>query len=350
MGERTILVAGGAGYIGSHTVRALLAERFEPVVLDNLSSGWLQAVPRDVPVVTADLADREAVRATLALYRPAAVIHFAAFIEAGESMTDPARFWANNVQNTWNLLEEMRAAGVLRLVFSSSAGVYGQPERVPIPEDAPQRPVNTYGMTKHVVETMLRDYDRAYGLRSIALRYFNACGADPAGDIGEAHPNKTHLIELALLAALGLRPEVAVFGTDYPTPDGTAVRDYIHVVDLASAHLLALDALQHDHPSTAYNVGLGRGFSVQQVLDAVERVTGRPLPRRIAARRAGDPAELVADSAKIQAELGWRPQYTDLDAILETAWRWHRTHPREFADVPVAPRPTLDAKALGSRH
>jgi UDP-glucose 4-epimerase len=331
---RTILVTGGAGYIGSHTVRALRAAGYFPVVFDDFSSGSRHAVPPGVPIVAADLADSTAIRTALETWRPESVVHFAAFIEAGESVKDPARFYANNVVNTWRLLQEMVACEVSRLVFSSSAGVYGQPERVPIPEEAPQRPVNPYGETKRIVEGMLRDYDRAYHLRSISLRYFNACGADPAGDIGEAHPNKTHLIELALLTALGLRSEVAVFGTDYPTPDGTAVRDYIHVVDLARAHLLALDALAHGQPTTAYNVGLGRGFSVQQVLDAVERVTGRPLPRRIAPRRPGDPAELVADPTRIRAELGWLPTYVDLDTILRTAWQWHRTHPHDFQDVP----------------
>lgn len=336
MSARKILVAGGAGYIGSHTVRALRAAGFAPIVLDNFSSGSRAAVPTEVPVVQADLGDPAAIRAALREWRPEAVVHFAAYIEAGESMKDPGRFYGNNVVNTWHLLEAMRATGVNRLVFSSTAGVYGQPDRVPIPETAPQRPVNTYGETKRMVEAMLRDYDRSYGLRSIALRYFNACGADPAGDIGEAHPNKTHLIELALLATLGQRSEVAVFGTDYPTPDGTAVRDYIHVVDLARAHVLALDALDAGHASTAYNVGLGRGFSVKQVLDAVQRVTGLPLPCRLAPRREGDPAELVADPARIRAELGWVATYTDLDAILATAWRWHRTHPHDFADVPPA--------------
>jgi UDP-glucose 4-epimerase len=331
MGKGTVLVTGGAGYIGSHTVRVLARSGFAPVVFDNLSSGWRQALAPEVPLVVADLSDRAALRQAIAQYRPDAVIHFAAFIEAGESMREPARFWDNNVRNTWNLLEELRAAGVGRIVFSSSAGVYGQPDVVPIAEDAPQHPVNTYGLTKHVVEAMLRDYDRAYGLRSIALRYFNACGADPAGDIGEAHPAKTHLVELTMLAALGLRPEIAVFGTDYPTPDGTAVRDYVHVLDLARAHVLALTALAQGAATTAYNVGLGRGFSVQQVIDAVERVAGRPVPRRLAERREGDPAELVADAGRIRQELGWQAEFTDLDAILATAWRWHSGHPAGFA-------------------
>ncbi len=333
MSERRILVAGGAGYIGSHTVRALQRSGFTPIVLDDFSSGSRAAVPLEVPIVQASLADPAAIRAALQTWQPEAVVHFAAYIEAGESVKDPARFYGNNVVNTWNLLEAMRATGVGCLVFSSSAGVYGQPERVPIPETARLCPVNPYGETKRIVEAMLRDYDRAYGLRSIALRYFNACGADPAGDIGEAHPNKTHLIELALLATLGQRSEVAVFGTDYPTDDGTAVRDYIHVVDLARAHVLALDALANGHATTAYNVGLGRGFSVKQVLDAVQRVTGLPLPSRLAPRREGDPAELVADPTRIREELGWLPSYTDLDAILATAWRWHRTHPHDFMGI-----------------
>ncbi len=326
----TILVTGGAGYIGSHTVRALLDTRWEPWVFDNFSTGHRAALPPDLPVFEGNLGDRARLRAVLEHARPWAVIHFAASIEAGESMADPSRFYWNNVVNTLNLVEEMRHAGVRRIVFSSSAGVYGAPERIPIPETTALLPVNTYGATKAMMERVLEDYRRAYGIQQVSLRYFNACGAHPRGDIGEAHPVKSHLIELAILAALGKRPGITVFGTDYPTPDGTAVRDYVHVVDLAHAHVLALDALSRDQFSGAFNVGLGSGFSVLEVLEAVERVTGRRLARSKGPRRPGDPPVLVADSSRIQHDLGWQPRYTNLDDIIETAWRWHRTHPDDF--------------------
>jgi UDP-glucose 4-epimerase len=329
----TVLVTGGAGYIGSHTARALITAGYRPVVFDNLSSGHQEAVPEGVPLVVGDLGDVPVLRRAIELHRPEAVIHFAAFIEAGESMTDPRRFYRNNVQNSLNLFDTMLESGVTRVVFSSSAGVYGQPERVPILEESPKVPVSTYGETKLIVEHILRDYDRAYGLRSISLRYFNACGADPSGEIGEAHKAKTHLIELALLTALGQRDAIHVFGTDYPTPDGTAIRDYIHVTDLAYAHVLALAALEQGRDTSAFNVGVGRGFSVREVLDAVEQVSGRRLERRLEPRRPGDPAALVADATRIKRELGWEPRYTDLHAMIETAWHWHRSHPHDFTST-----------------
>lgn len=325
-----VLVCGGAGYIGSHTLRTLLDAGYFPVVLDNLSSGHREAVPADVPFVKGDLSDEVTLNQVFIDHHIHAVIHFAAFIEAGESMLSPGRFYQNNVANTLKLLETMRRHNVSQLVFSSSAGVYGEPRQLPIREDAAKLPVNVYGETKWMVEQMLGAYSRAYGLRSISLRYFNACGASPDGTIGEAHRTKSHLIELALLTALGKRPAIKVFGTDYPTPDGTAVRDYVHVMDLASAHVAALRALENGQPTAAFNVGTGTGFSVKEVLDTVEAVTGRPLHRQLEPRREGDPAVLVADSSRMKEVLGWSPQITDVRKMIEDAWQWHHTHPDGF--------------------
>jgi UDP-glucose 4-epimerase len=327
-----VLVTGGAGYIGSHTVRHLLDAGSEVVVIDDLSTGHRRALPHGVHLVLGSLADPLAIDEALADHEPDAVIHFAGSIEAGESMTDPRRFYSNNVVNALHLLDAVVRAGCVPVVFSSSAAVYGEPATSPITETSPTVPTNVYGETKLVVERVLAAYDAAYGLRSIALRYFNACGARPDGSIGADHRNKTHLITLAMLAALGQRDGIEVFGTDYPTPDGTCIRDYIHVEDLAAAHVVALDALGSGAGSTVYNVGVGRGFSVQEVLDATDRVTGRRLLRKPAPRRPGDPSALVADSSKIRSELGWRPAYTGLDAIIATAWHWHSTHPGGFAD------------------
>ena len=332
----SILVTGGAGYIGSHTLRHLRAAGYAPVVLDDLSAGHRAAVPEGVPVVEAGTADGAAVAKVVAEHRPAAVVHFAGSIEAGESMTDPRRFYANNVTAGLALLDALVDAAEggepVPVVFSSSAAVYGDPSQAPIGEDAPTVPTNVYGETKLAFERALAAYDHAYGLRHVALRYFNACGAAADGSIGADHRMKTHLMTLAMLTALGQRDAVLVFGTDYPTPDGTGIRDYIHVDDLAAAHVLAINALLGGAQSSAYNVGVGRGFSVQQVLDAVDRVVGHPITRRVAPRRAGDPAQLVADSTRIQAELGWAPRYVDLDGIVETAWRWHSTHPNGYGD------------------
>ncbi|GAC1477840.1 MAG: UDP-glucose 4-epimerase GalE [Acidimicrobiales bacterium] len=327
-----ILVTGGAGYIGSHTIRHLVEAELEVVVLDDLSAGHRAAVPGDVPLVVANTADRAAVGAVLAEYRPDAVIHFAGSIEAGESMTDPRRFSANNVIGALGLVDALVDWRPVPLVFSSTAAVYGEPDRVPIDEQVTKAPTNVYGETKLAFERVLAAYDRAYGLRSVCLRYFNACGARADTSIGPDHRMKTHLLTMAMLAALGQRDAVHVLGTDYPTPDGTGIRDYIHVDDLASAHVLALRSLFDGAPSTAYNVGVGRGFSVQEVLDSADRVVGRPIPRVIGPRRVGDPARLVADSTKISNALGWRPRYTELDAIVETAWRWHSTHPDGYGD------------------
>jgi UDP-glucose 4-epimerase len=331
-----ILVTGGAGYIGSHTLRHLVAAGHEPIVVDDLSAGHRAAVPAGVALAEAGIGDRDGLALVFGEHRPDAVVHFAGSIEAGESMTDPRRFYANNVVAGLTLLdvvlERAGGGGPIPVVFSSSAAVYGEPASVPVSEDAPKEPTNVYGETKLAFERSLAAYDRAYGLRSVSLRYFNACGAAADGSIGADHRMKTHLMTIAMLTALGRRDAVLVMGTDYPTPDGTGIRDYIHVDDLASAHVLALTALFAGGASTAYNVGVGHGFSVQQVLDAVDRVVGRPVPRRLAPRRPGDPARLVADSTRIQKELGWQPAYTDIDAIVTTAWRWHSTHPDGYGD------------------
>jgi len=321
-----ILVTGGAGYIGSHTVRALLAAGHEVAVVDDLSAGRRQFVPPGVALEVIDLADGP-VAAAVTRHRPEAVIHFAGAIEAGLSMTDPRRFYRANVTGSLALLGALLDAdpGPGMVVFSSSAAVYGTPGHSPIREDDPRLPDSVYGRTKLDVEHVLAAYRGAYGLRSSSLRYFNAAGAARDGGLGEAHRPETHLIPLAIAAALG-GTEVSVFGTDYPTPDGTCIRDYVHVEDLARAHVLALDALLGGAEGAPYNVGVGTGFSVREVLDAVERVGGRALRRRTAGRRAGDPAQLVADPARITAELGWRPEIPDLDTIVRTAWTWHTSH------------------------
>jgi UDP-glucose 4-epimerase len=327
-----VMITGGAGYIGSHTLRHLLEAGLDAFVVDDLSAGHRAAVAPGVPLVECALADGDDLRAAIRARRPDAVIHFAGSIEAGESMTDPRRFYANNVAAGLALVDAIVDTKIIPIVFSSSAAVYGEPEVTPITEDARTEPSNVYGETKLAFERVLAAYDRAYGLRSISLRYFNACGARPDASIGADHRNKTHLITLAMLAALGQRDGIKVFGTDYPTPDGTCIRDYVHVDDLAVAHVLALDALAKEAPTRSYNVGVGRGFSVREVLDCADRVTGQPITRHLASRRAGDPAELVADPSRIRAELGWQPAYTELDAIIESAWRWHETHPEGYGD------------------
>ncbi|GAA5514229.1 UDP-glucose 4-epimerase [Deinococcus carri] len=328
-----LMVVGGAGYIGSHTVRQLLGAGHEVVVFDNLSSGHAQALPAGVPLVQADLLDPAAVKTALETHQPDAVVHFAALIEVGESMRAPARYYRNNVVGSLNLLQAIVETRKIPLVFSSTAAVYGTTDAVPIPEDAPLHPESVYGETKLMTERMIHAFHVAHGLPYVILRYFNVCGAAPDGTIGEDHPNKTHLIELACLTALGQREKMMIFGDDYPTPDGTCIRDYIHVLDLADAHVLAVEALAGGKQDAGtYNVGLGHGFSVLQVLDAVDEVTGRPLNREIAPRRPGDPPRLVADAHRIVEELGFAPRFTDLKEIVQTAWNWHRTHPHGFEE------------------
>ena len=320
-----ILVTGGAGYIGSHACKALAQAGYQPVTYDNLVYGHRAAV-RWGPVELGDIGDRARLDAVIAKYQPAAVMHFAAFAYVGESVQDPGKYYRNNVAGTLTLLEAMRDQHIARLVFSSTCATYGVPEQIPIPEDHPQRPINPYGASKLMIERMLQDFDAAHGLRSISLRYFNAAGADPDAETGESHDPETHLIPLVLDAAAGLRPAITIFGDDYDTPDGTCIRDYVHVTDLAQAHVLALQALEHDAPTTAYNLGNGKGFSVREVIEEAARITGRPIPINIGSRRAGDPPRLVGDADRIHAELGWRPRFADLGTIVETAWRWHQ-HP-----------------------
>jgi len=317
-----ILVTGGAGYVGSHACKALAAAGYTPVAYDNLGRGHRELV-RWGPLEVGDLADRARLDEVFARHRPEAVMHFAAFSYVGESVQDPALYYRNNVGGTLELVEATRRAGVKALVFSSTCSTYGMPARMPIDEDTPQRPINPYGATKLAIERMLADYGAAYGLRSASLRYFNAAGCDPDGETGELHDPETHVIPRVLMAAAGEIEHVEVFGTDYPTPDGTCLRDYIHVADLARGHVQALDYLQRGGATTAVNLGTGRGFSVREVIAAAEQVTGRRIPVREAPRRPGDPPVLVADPARARALLGFAPRYTELAPMVATAWRWH---------------------------
>lgn len=315
------LVVGGAGYIGSHMVKHLLLAGHQVVVAD------VMPAHSGVVWVNLDIADRPALDALFASHRFDAVFHFASFIQVGESVSDPGKYYQNNVAATLCLLQAMMQADVRQLVFSSTAAVYGDPQYVPIDEAHPKAPINPYGRSKWMVEQMLEDFDRAYGLRSVCLRYFNAAGADPDGMLGECHEPETHLIPLILQAASGRRPAVTVFGRDYSTSDGTCIRDYIHVNDLASAHALAIDYLQAGGASTAFNLGNGEGFSVEQVIAAARSVTGRSINVIEAGRRAGDPPSLVADASKARQILGWHTQYPLLDDILGHAWNWEQQYP-----------------------
>ncbi|MFO0847625.1 MAG: UDP-glucose 4-epimerase GalE [Gemmataceae bacterium] len=323
-----ILVTGGAGYIGSHTVKRLLARGHTVTVFDNLSMGHKPAVPAELLTV-ADLADVDHLDHTLVVNRVEAVIHFAASAYVGESVTDPAKYYRNNLLNSLNLLERVRRHKIARFVFSSTCATYGVPTAVPITEDEKQSPINPYGNTKLAFEHMLADYAPAYGIGAVALRYFNASGAAPDGSIGEDHTPETHLIPLVLQVALGQRPHVEIFGTDYPTPDGTCVRDYIHVDDLAEAHILAVEKLTPGR-LLKYNVGVGKGFSVREVIRCAEEVTGKKIAVKEGPRRPGDPPALVASSDKVRRELGWEPKYTDLRPIVESAWNWHKNHPNGY--------------------
>ena len=319
--SQSILVTGGAGYVGSHACKALAGAGYLPVAYDNLSRGHRAAV-RWGPLVEGDLHDAAALAAAFRAHRITAVMHFAAFAYVGESMASPAKYYRNNVGGTLTLLEGMREAGVERIVFSSTCAIYGAPAASPIRESAAPAPLNPYGDTKLAIERVLHWYAAAYRMRYAALRYFNAAGADPDGEIGEDHEPETHLIPLVLRAALGRGGPVEVYGTDYPTPDGTAIRDYIHVSDLADAHVRALADLAAGGDSVALNLGTGRGSSVRAVITAVERVGGRKVPQRAVARRPGDPPELVADPALARARLGWQPHHSDLDTIIRSALAW----------------------------
>ena len=324
--SNAVLVAGGAGYIGSHACKALSKAGYLPVTYDNLVYGHDWAVKWG-PLELGDILDRGRLDAVIEKYKPRAIMHFAAFTYVGESVANPGKYYRNNVAGSLNLIEAARDHGIGSFVFSSTAAIYGMPDRQPIAEDAPLRPMNPYGVSKLTVEHMLGDFGHAHGLKSIALRYFNAAGADPESEIGEDHDPESHLIPLALDAVLGRRDAITVFGTDYDTPDGTGVRDYIHVSDLADAHVKALEALQSGAPSGVYNLGSGRGFSVREIIAAAGEATGQTVPVTYGARRPGDPAQLVSDATRAREALGWKPQFTDLGDILSTAWAWHQRKP-----------------------
>jgi len=327
-----VLVTGGAGYIGSVVAEELLRAGHDVVVFDNLSRGHRQAVPKNAELVVGDLADRGCLDQLLRSRRIDAVMHFAALIEAGESMKAPEEFFRNNTSNALTLLEAMLGARVTRFVFSSTAALFGNPERTPIQEDDPVHPTNAYGESKLLVERMLAWFHQIHGLRYASLRYFNAAGASRP-DQGEAHQPETHLIPRILQVALGRAEHVNIFGTDYPTPDGTCIRDYIHVSDLARAHLLALEALAPEKSSPLiYNLGNGQGFSVREVVEVARKVTGHQVPAIESPRRAGDPAVLIASSEKIRRDLGWQPRFPNLETIVESAWQWHRVHPDGYPE------------------
>jgi UDP-glucose 4-epimerase len=324
MKKLNILVIGGCGYIGTHMVKALLAAGHNVATLDNLSKGNRDLLPGGT-FIMGDINDPGGLDQVFASRRFDAVMHFSAFTEVGESVRDPQKYYLNNVAGTLNLLRAMRRHDVNRFIFSSSAAVYGEPDYTPIDENHPCRPTNPYGRTKLMVEDILRDYDQAYGLRSIALRYFNAAGADASGTIGERHDPESHLIPLVLEVATGERENITIFGTDHHTPDGTCLRDYVHVNDLAAAHLLALEALQNNAPSAAYNLGNSTGHSVLDVIETARRITGHPIPTVEGPKRPGDPAVLVASSAKARQELDWHPKFETLEVIIESAWKWHKS-------------------------
>ncbi|HEX5323111.1 MAG TPA: UDP-glucose 4-epimerase GalE [Capsulimonadaceae bacterium] len=330
----TILVTGGAGYIGSHTAKLLLKQNHRVIIYDSLELGH-EAVMRYLPdatLVRGDLADDSLIRGTLAEHKIDSVIHFAAYASVPESVGDPPKYYHNNIINGIRFLDAVRDAGVKSFIFSSSAATFGEPQYSPIDENHPQRPTNPYGQTKLDFEHILHWYDVAYGIKSISLRYFCAAGADPDGELGEDHTPETHMIPLALFAAIGRRPDIKMFGTDYPTEDGTGVRDYIHVTDLASAHILALNALTNGAQTTAYNLGNGKGYSVKEVIETAGQVTKKNIIAQAAPRRPGDPAILVASPQKIMKELGWRPQFGDLPTIIKTAYDWFVAHPNGYGD------------------
>ena len=327
-----ILVLGGAGYIGSHTVWELIDAGKDVVVVDNLVTGFRQAVHPKARFYQADIRDRAALDRIFSEESIDGVVHFAASSQVGESMSDPLKYYDNNLYGTTVLLQAMVAHGIDKIVFSSTAATYGEPEQIPILETDPTHPTNCYGQTKLSMEQMMSWVSLAHGVRYVALRYFNACGAHASGTIGEAHDPETHLIPIILQAALGKRDAVQIFGNDYPTRDGTCVRDYIHVTDLAQAHVLALEYLLQGGENNVFNLGNGVGFTVQEVVETARSVTGINIPALLAPRRAGDPAQLVASSEKAKTVLGWNPQYDALDEIISSAWKWHHTHPNGYAE------------------
>lgn len=324
-----ILVCGGAGYIGSHAVYALLKRNEEVVVVDNLATGHSESVLGG-KLYIGDLRDEDFLDKVFSENNIEAVMHFAASSLVGESVENPFKYYENNVCGTLSLLKAMKKHGVKKIVFSSTAAVYGEPERIPIEEGDRTEPTNPYGETKRAIEKMLKWADTAYGIKYIALRYFNVAGAVETGEIGEDHSPETHLIPIILQVALGKRDKVMIYGNDYPTKDGTPIRDYIHVMDLVDAHILALEKLREENKSEVYNLGNGEGFTVKEVIEVARKVTGHPIPAEVTGRRPGDPAVLVASSKKAIEELGWRPKYASLEEIIESAWRWHKNHPNGF--------------------
>lgn len=327
-----ILVCGGAGYIGSHTVRQLLAAGEEVIIADNFSTGHRAAINPDVKFYECDIRDKSALKKIFAENKIEAVFHFAAYIEAGESVKLPLKYFNNNVYGMQILLEAMTECGVDKIIFSSSAAVYGEPERIPIAERDATFPVNPYGDSKLIMEIMIRRVSAAQGVRFVSLRYFNASGAIEDGSIGEDHHPETHLIPLILQVPLGKRDHITIFGTDYPTPDGTCIRDYIHVTDLADAHVCALNYLRGGGESNFFNLGSGNGFSVREIINTAEKVTGQKIKTELGARRAGDPARLIASSDKARKILHWTPRFDDVEKIIATAWNWHSLHPNGYED------------------
>lgn len=328
----SILVCGGAGYIGSHTVRQLLAAGEDVIIADNLSTGHRAAISSAVKFYECDIRDKSALQKIFAENKIEAVFYLSAYIEAGESVIKPLKYFGNNVYGMQILLEAMTEAGVDKIIFSSSAAVYGEPERIPIEELDATIPTNPYGETKLVMEKMMRWVSAAHGVRYVSLRYFNASGAIEDGSIGEDHHPETHLIPLILQVPLGKRDHITIFGTDYPTPDGTCIRDYIHVLDLADAHICALNYLRGGGESNFFNLGSGHGFSVREIIDTAEKVTARKIKTALGARRAGDPARLIASGDKARKILGWTPRFDDVERIIATAWNWHKSHPNGYSD------------------
>lgn len=325
-----VLVTGGLGYVGSHAVRQLIKRGEQVVCLDNLVFGHKEAAGGS-EVIIGDIGDQNLLRNIFSTHKIDSVMHFAAFADVGESVADPQKYYINNISKSIAMLEVMLEFKIKMMIFSSSAATFGEPEIVPIPEEHPKSPTNPYGRSKLHLEEILKEYERAYGLRSVSMRYFNASGADPSGEIGEDHKPEHHLIPLVLQVALGQREKIYVFGSDWKTKDGTCVRDYVHVNDLAQAHLLALDALRNGKETTAYNLGNGSGYSVREVIEVAQEISGIEIKSEDAERRAGDPAVLVASSEKVIKELGWKPQFPDLKTIIQTAWNWHSNHPNGYS-------------------
>lgn len=328
----TVLILGGAGYIGSHTAYELIDKGEDVVIADNLQTGYIKAVHPKARFYKGDIRDKSFLDDLLKKEKIDSVIHFAANSLVGESMTEPLKYYDNNLYGTMVLLKSMVENGIDKIVFSSTAATYGEPENIPILESDPTEPTNTYGETKLAMEKMFKWVSKAHNLRYVSLRYFNACGAHVSGEIGEAHNPESHLIPIILQVPNGKRETVSIFGDDYPTKDGTCIRDYIHVTDLAQAHILAVEYLRRGNPSDIFNLGNGIGFSVKEVIDTARKVTGHPIPAVVSPRRAGDPAQLIASSEKAKSVLGWKPEHADLEEIIATAWKWHKNHPDGFTE------------------